>query len=212
MEGINLKIIIRGVENIKLTAKNLDHLGIVNRIFEQLGILEVIDEKMPKNKKYKVAHSTIVKAIIINGLGFVERRLYLFPSYFVTLSTERLLEEIFLEDINKDTVGRILDRIYEYETTKLFTEIVINIMNKRTIDRVTADTFRHNLLYLRLKISTNLFGLESRKQAPILAWIFYSNMYCFHVSLILILIKYFIKIIGKRRELKVVQGNFKNWD
>jgi transposase len=29
-----------------------------------------------------VSHSQIVKAMAINGLGFIERRLYLFPEFF----------------------------------------------------------------------------------------------------------------------------------
>ncbi|MGB9683289.1 MAG: IS1634 family transposase, partial [bacterium] len=99
------------------------------------GIQEVIEEKIPKNRQHKVSHSTIVKAMVLNGLGYTERRLYLFPSYFENIPTERLLgKEILPEDINEDTVGRTLDRIYEYGPTKLFTEIALKVMKKLSVE------------------------------------------------------------------------------
>jgi len=52
--------------------------------------------------------------MVPSGLGYTERRLYLFPSYFNNLPTERLLGRgILPRDINEDTVGRTLDRIYK---------------------------------------------------------------------------------------------------
>lgn len=123
------------IEDMKITTTNLDHLGIVAGVFDQLGISEVIDNKIPKSRQHKVSHSTIVKAIVLNGLGYTERRLYLFPSYFENLPTERLLGKgILPKDINEDTVGRTLDRIYEYGPTKLFTEIALKVMKKLSVE------------------------------------------------------------------------------
>ena len=94
---------------------SLDHLGIVAGIFDQLGISQVIDEAIPKNRDHKLPHSEIIKGLILNGLGFVERRLYIFPSYFENLALERLFgPRVAPEDFNEDAVGRTLDRIYSY--------------------------------------------------------------------------------------------------
>lgn len=115
MEELKLMTNKEIIEDMKITTTNLDHLGIVAGVFDQLGISEVIDNKIPKSRQHKVSHSTIVKAIVLNGLGYTERRLYLFPSYFENLPTERLLGKgVLPKDINEDTVGRTLDRIYEY--------------------------------------------------------------------------------------------------
>ncbi|MGC9063362.1 MAG: DUF4277 domain-containing protein, partial [bacterium] len=62
---------------MKIATTNLDHLGIVAGVFDEIGIQEVIEEKIPKNRQHKVSHSTIVKAMVLNGLGYTERRLYL---------------------------------------------------------------------------------------------------------------------------------------
>jgi len=116
-----LKVTNKSIEGMEIITRNIDHLGIVAGVFDELGISEVLDEKLPKNRQHKVPHFTIVKAMVLNGLGYTERRLYLFSSYFNNLPTERLLGKgILPEDINEDTVGRTLDRIYEYGPTKLF--------------------------------------------------------------------------------------------
>ncbi|TAJ45726.1 hypothetical protein CUJ86_03160 [Methanofollis fontis] len=61
----------------------------------------------------------------LNGLGFIERRLYLFPEFFDDIAVERLLGEgITREHLNDDDLGRTLDAIAAYGPTKLFNEIV----------------------------------------------------------------------------------------
>jgi transposase len=89
---------------MKLSTLSLDHLGSVAAIFDSLGISEVIDELMPKTRDFKLSHSAIIKALIINGLGFVERRLYIFPSYFENLALERL----FYQELSRKTLMKTL--------------------------------------------------------------------------------------------------------
>jgi len=72
-----LKTNDESIKDIEIITKNLDHLGIVAEVFDDLGISKVLDEKIPKNRQHKVSHSTIVKAMVLNGLGYTERRLYL---------------------------------------------------------------------------------------------------------------------------------------
>jgi len=130
-----LKVTNKSIEDMEIITRNIDHLGIVAGTFDELSISEVLDEKLPKNRQHKCSHSTIVKAMVLNGLGYTERRLYLFPSYFNNLPTERLLGRgILPEDINEDTVGRTLDRIYEYGPTKLFSEIALKVMKKLSVE------------------------------------------------------------------------------
>jgi transposase len=61
----------------------------------------------------------------INGLGFVERRLYLFPDFFEDMAVERLLGEGVCQDqLNDDILGRTLDASADYGPIELFNEIV----------------------------------------------------------------------------------------
>jgi len=66
---------------MEIITRNVDHFGIVAGTFDELSISEVLDEKLPKNRQHKVPNSTIVKTMVLNGLGYTERRLYLFPFF-----------------------------------------------------------------------------------------------------------------------------------
>ena len=121
---------MKGLE-MKLSTLSLDHLGLVAAIFDALGISEVIDESIPKTRNCKLSHSAIIKALVINGLGFAERRLYIFPSYFENLALERLFNPgVVPEDFNEDVVGRTLDRINKFGSTALFNNIAIKCMQQ----------------------------------------------------------------------------------
>lgn len=96
---------INGSRNVDSTVKRtsfLGHLGLVAGVFLELEIDKVIDEKLPKKRDHKVPHSICILAMVINGLGFVGQRLYLFLDFFKNISTERLFGEgITREDLNQ---------------------------------------------------------------------------------------------------------------
>jgi transposase len=61
----------------------LDHLGLVAAMFDELGIGDVIDQAICQDtSKRQVSVGQAVKAMILNGLGFVNQRLYLVPYFF----------------------------------------------------------------------------------------------------------------------------------
>ena len=70
---------------IFFTTRSLDHHGIVSGIYDELEIGKVIDEVLPKLGQHKLAHSIVVKAMILNCLGFTDSRLYMYSQYFETL-------------------------------------------------------------------------------------------------------------------------------
>jgi hypothetical protein len=57
----------------EITIKNIDHLGIVAGLVDEIGIVETIDEKLGRDKREKLSAGTVVKAILLNGLGFVSQ-------------------------------------------------------------------------------------------------------------------------------------------
>ena len=116
---------------MEITTTSLSHFGLVAGMFDELGIADLIDTSMPKSRNHLLSHSTVIKAMCLNGLGFNESRLYLYADYFENLPTERLLGEgILPENINDDVLGRTLDKIYEYGCTELFNQIVLKAMKK----------------------------------------------------------------------------------
>jgi hypothetical protein len=84
-------------------SKNLDHLGIIAGIIDEIGIVEKINELFLVDSREKVNTGEVVKAIILNGLGFVSRPLYLFPDFFQDKPIEHLIREgIKASDLNDD--------------------------------------------------------------------------------------------------------------
>jgi transposase len=111
--------------------QSVGHLGIVAGAYDSLGISQVIEQAIPKNRHHNLTHSQIVKAMTLNGLGFIERRLYLFPEFFDDIAVSRLLGPGASRDqLNDDVLGRTLDAIAEYGPTELFNEIVANCLLK----------------------------------------------------------------------------------
>lgn len=75
-------------------SKVLDHLGLVSGMFDELGLGELIDQLIPQNhEKRNVSVGQAVKAMVLNGLGFMNHALYLTPIFFdcQQLSAEELI-------------------------------------------------------------------------------------------------------------------------
>lgn len=86
----------------------LDHLGLVAGMCDELGLSDQIDGCIAQDtEQRRVSVGKAVKAMILNGLGFTEQRLYLTPQFFATKPTERLIGAgIKPEHLNDDALGR----------------------------------------------------------------------------------------------------------
>jgi transposase len=86
----------------------LDHLGRVVGMFDELGIGEVIDQTIVQDlTKRTVSLGQAVKAMVLNGLGFVNQQRYLVPSFLHNKPLERLVgPKIQAEHLNDDVLGR----------------------------------------------------------------------------------------------------------
>jgi len=105
------------------------HLGIVAGVIDTLGITQYIDEVLPKTRHHSVSHGLAVKGLLLNGLGFNERRLFMMPEYFEDVATERLMGEgIKPEHLNQYLFGECLDAIAAYGPTRLFTGLSLQII------------------------------------------------------------------------------------
>lgn len=106
-------------------SRNLDHLGLVAGIYDELGIGEAIDRLIPQDSEKRIVSvGQAVKAMVLNGLGFVNQRLYLVPQFFQDKPTQRLLGAgISPEHLNDDVTGRALETLYEHDVTLVYARV-----------------------------------------------------------------------------------------
>jgi transposase len=107
----------------------MDHHGLVASVCKDLGVAERINEYIGSQDKRRVVSSgKAVISMILNGLGFTNRRLYLTPQFFNSKPVERLLDEdISSSDLTDHTLGHALDEIAEYGSSRLFAEVAFGI-------------------------------------------------------------------------------------
>ncbi len=113
-------------------SKVLDHLGLVVGMFEELEIGDRIDEHIAQDfDEREISVGQAVKALVLNGFGFVQQRLYLTPKLFERVPTERLIGEgVRPEHLNEGVLGRALDDLFEYGVTELFRELAAHAAGK----------------------------------------------------------------------------------
>lgn len=104
-------------------SERLDHLGIVAGVCREIGLVEWLDQQAGE-KRNLVSIGTATMAMILNGLGFSNRQLYLVPQFFANKPVEHLLGEgISADMLHDDCLGRTLDWIAEHDPTRLFAGI-----------------------------------------------------------------------------------------
>lgn len=113
------------------TTKVLDHLGLVAGMCEELKISELIDGHIPTESADKILSTgTGVVGLILNGLGFVNKRLYLVTRFFENKPVSKLLNVSYLkaEHFNDDALGRTLDAIYDFGVSELYAIISSSVI------------------------------------------------------------------------------------
>lgn len=132
-----------------LATANLDHHGLVAAICKDLKIAQRIDKRLLPTPTRKVSPGQAVVAMILNGLGYTNRTLYLSHHFFSSKPIERLIDpSLQAEDITNYTLAHALDDIASYGSSKLFMEVAMEI------------AIEHNLLGLTNHVDTTSFSLE----------------------------------------------------
>jgi transposase len=123
--------------------ERLDHLGIVAGVCREIGLAEFLDAQAAPSRQ-KVSVGTATLAMVLNGLGFSNRRLYLVPQFFENKPLELLLGAPGIEaaDLNDDCLGRTLDWLYAHDVTRLFAGIALRARRAFGVEpsRVHVDT------------------------------------------------------------------------
>ena len=103
----------------------INHLGLVSAMYDELGIGELTERLIPQNDPRRIVSiGQAIKAMILNGLGFAHRALYLTPLFFEDKPVSRLIGEgIEADHLNDDVLGRALDDVYDYGPDTLYSQI-----------------------------------------------------------------------------------------
>ena len=117
------------IADIHTSSAVMDHHGLVAATCRDLQLSERINARIGSNDPRRVVQPGVaVMAMIINGLGFTNRRLYLTPQFFESKCIEQLFEEdIKAEQLDDHALGKALDEIAKYGSSQLFGEIAFDI-------------------------------------------------------------------------------------
>lgn len=119
-----------------IITKNLDHLGLVAGMCDEIGIVDLIDRACgPQDPNKHLTYGQCVKCMILNGLGFVGRTLYLYSEYFEDKPIEHLVgTNIEAKQVDDNVLGRALDKLFELGVTELYTKIALKAVKILEID------------------------------------------------------------------------------
>src|SRR5579859_4985395 len=105
---------------VGMRVERLDHLGSVAGVCQEIGLAGYLDALAGPNQQ-QVSVGTATVAMIVNGLGFSNRRLYLVAQFFATKPVEHLRGPGITADmLDDDCVGRTLDWLDDHAPTALF--------------------------------------------------------------------------------------------
>jgi len=144
------------MENQEIKTAALDHIGLVAATCKDLDIGNRINNRLNGHDPRRVVSAgTAVVAMILNGLGFTNRRLYLTHQFFKDKPVDRLLgESLKAEDITDSTLGKALDEIADYGPTQLFGEVAYEI------------AMEHNLLGTHKRLDTTSIYVHGDYSSP----------------------------------------------
>lgn len=129
----------------KLQLFSVGHLGLVGAFIRESRIIEIIDELIPKtsNRTAHFTHGEVVALMIINGLGYTSRPIYMCHRFFDTKDVKAILGIDFKPEwFNDDVIGRTMDALYSYGLTDIFSHLSLAIMSylDRKISTVNIDS------------------------------------------------------------------------
>lgn len=106
-----------------IEAYQVQHLPIVTAYADKIGLVEAINQVVPT--EMAIDPGTLVLGMILDTLSG-RRPLYRLEEFFTHQETALLLgKAVAPEAFNDDTVGRVLDRLYDVGTMKIFTACAV---------------------------------------------------------------------------------------
>ena len=151
----------------EMAIQNIDHLGIVAGIIDSIGLVEIINELIGQQEGEKVSPGHVVKAMIVNGLGFVSKPLYMFPKYFETIACEHLIGAgVKPEYLNDDKLGRVMDKLFIKGLDTIFFIIALKAAKKFGVSLSTSH-LDSSSMHLHGEYNTSLPEVIFESSAPV---------------------------------------------
>jgi transposase len=142
--------------SIDIEIQSIDHLGIIAGIIDSIGLVEIINELIGQEAGEKISAGHVVKAMILNGLGFVSSPLYMFPEFFEDKPCEHLIGKgVKAEYLNDDKLGRVMDKLFIKGLTEIFLAISSQVIKKFNIS-LKSSHLDSTSLHLHGEYSTSL--------------------------------------------------------
>lgn len=121
-------------------------------------MVELINEQLGEDPREQISAGIAVKAMVLNGLGFVSAPLYLFEQFFKGKATEHLLGAgVTPEHLNDDRLGRVLDGLYLSDVTSVFLQLCLSAVNCYGLScvraHIDATSFSVSGAYLKAEAS-----------------------------------------------------------
>ena len=110
-----------------------DQFGLVAGTCNYFDIVNFADKRLQKNSNNQTGMSNgmLLMCMIINALGFAAKPLYLFSNFFDGVDTQVLFGDNFdISKVNDDSLGRMLDALYEYGIEKFYLEFGNHAMER----------------------------------------------------------------------------------
>jgi len=111
----------------------VQHLPIIKAYADQLGLVSLINHYVPT--EMDVDAGTIVLGLVLDTLSG-RSPLYRLEEFFAHQDTELLLGKALPpQAFTDDTVGRVLDRLYDFGTMRLFTDCAVRAATRFDLER-----------------------------------------------------------------------------
>jgi transposase len=111
----------------------VQHLPIIKAYADQLGLVGLINHYVPT--AMDVDAGTVVLGLVLDTLSG-RSPLYRLEEFFASQDTELLLGKAVPPDaFTDDTVGRVLDRLYDFGTMRLFTACAVRAAERFGLER-----------------------------------------------------------------------------
>src|SRR5262249_38008501 len=126
----------------EVVVEHLNHLGIVAEVCREIGVAEWLNAQNPTARQ-RVSVGTATVAMVLNGLGFSNRQLYLVSQFFADKPVEHLLgPKSPAAALNDGWLGRTVDWLYAHDVTTLFAGLALRARQAFGVPltRLHADT------------------------------------------------------------------------
>jgi transposase len=118
---------------LAIEAYPVQHLPIIKAYADQLGLVSLINHYVPT--EMDVDAGTVVLGLVLDTLSG-RSPLYRLEEFFAHHDTELLLGKALPpQAFTDDTVGRVLDRLYDFGTMRLFTDCAVRAVTRFDLER-----------------------------------------------------------------------------